>query len=113
LSGVVDLISKLVMVHSVEVESAPLSLRSPLPALFLERKLQVLSVFDVVFDPISSWLFSSRQIPLFRLQQLHPPILRMLCSDIPRDLVCYRRACAIMAVSLASIRFASYCCWGS
>lgn len=63
LSGVVDLISKLVMVHSVEVESAPLSLRSPLPALFLERKLQVPSVCDVVFYPISSWLFFSPADP--------------------------------------------------
>jgi hypothetical protein len=58
LSGVLDLISKLVMVHSVEVESAPLPLHSPLPALFLEQKLQVTFVCDVSFC-MSSFHFCS------------------------------------------------------
>ena len=103
LSGVLDLISKLIMVHPAEGEAAPLSHDLPLPALFLERKLQVLVIFFLLCPEFHVFPLS-RQIPLSRLQQLHPPILQVLCANIPRDLVYYRRTCAIMAVSLASIR---------
>jgi hypothetical protein len=105
LSGFLDLVSKLIMVHPVDAESPPLSLDSSLPALFLKRKLQVpLSVTIFVF-PNSLFFVSFFQIPLSRLQLLHPAILQVVCSNIPCDLLCYRRTCAIMAVSLASLRF--------
>jgi hypothetical protein len=42
LSGVLDVISKLIMVHAADGESAQLSRDSCLPALFFEQKLQVL-----------------------------------------------------------------------
>lgn len=42
LSGFLDLISKLIMVHPVDAESPPLSIDCCLPELFLKRKLQVL-----------------------------------------------------------------------
>jgi hypothetical protein len=105
LGGVLDLISKLIMVHSVEAEAACLALDSTLPALFLERKLQVMELHVVSFCCLEFIISTSvLQIPLSRLQQLHPPILQVLCLNIPRDMVCYHRACTIMAVSLASIR---------
>jgi hypothetical protein len=42
LAGVLDLISKLIMVHAAEGEATPLAHDQSLPALFLARKLQVL-----------------------------------------------------------------------
>jgi hypothetical protein len=73
LSGFLDLISKLIMVHPIDAESPPLSLDSSLPALFLKRKLQVIlfSIFSFLDGFTFSVFFPDSSIPASASSSAH------------------------------------------